>query len=85
MYCDNQGAMKLAKNLLFHTCNKHNDIHHHFIHEKVSEGEIGLSYINTKYQPTDILIKFLGRVKFETHWTTLGLRSLNAMHPKNTS
>jgi hypothetical protein len=82
MHCDNQGAMKLAKNPVFHTHSKHIKIHHHFIWERVSEGEIGLSYINTKSQPTNILTKPLGRVKFETHWTAIGLHSLKALQPK---
>jgi hypothetical protein len=48
MHCDNQGAMKLAKNPIFHAHSKHIKIHHHFIRERVSEEEVGLSYINTK-------------------------------------
>lgn len=59
--------------------------HRNCIRKRVSEGKIELSYINTKYQPADILMKPLGRVKFETHQTALGLRSLKAVHPKNTS
>jgi hypothetical protein len=73
---DNQGAMKLAKNPVFHARTKHIEIHHHFIRERVVEGEIGLQYINTNSQPADILTKPLGRIKFETHRHNLGLHSL---------
>lgn len=30
LLCDNQGEIKLAKNLVFHTFTKHIEIHHHF-------------------------------------------------------
>jgi hypothetical protein len=82
MHCDNQGAMKLAKNPMFLARSKHIKIHHHFIRERVSEGETGLSYINTKFQPANILTKPLGCVKFETHRTVLGLHNLKALQPK---
>jgi hypothetical protein len=35
MYGDNQGPIKLIKNIVFHTCTKHIEIHHHFIQEKI--------------------------------------------------
>jgi hypothetical protein len=68
--------MKLAKNPVFHARTKHIEIHHHFIRERVVEGEISLQYINTNFQPADILTKPLGRIKFETHRHNLGLHSL---------
>ena len=65
--CDNQGALKLAKNPIFHARSKHIEIHHHFIQERVLEGNIGLSYVNTTIQSTNILTKPLGHITFETH------------------
>jgi hypothetical protein len=31
IYCDNQGAIALAKNPQFYACTKHIDIQHHFV------------------------------------------------------
>jgi hypothetical protein len=38
IYCDNQGAIALAKNPQFHARIKHIDIQHYFVREKVNEG-----------------------------------------------
>ena len=77
VYCNNQSAIKLAKNLVFHARNKHIEIHHHFIRERVLEGEVGLKFISTSQQPVDILTKPLGRIKFELHRNSLNLYSLS--------
>lgn len=79
---DNQGAIKLAKNPIFHVRTKYIEIHHHFVRERILEGEIGLRYINTHAQKADILTKPLGRIKFETHIDSLRLQSLTTLlHP----
>jgi hypothetical protein len=77
--CDNQGAIKLAYNPVFHARTKHVKIHYHFIWERVLEGEIHLQYINTRIQPADLLMKSLGHVKFETHRQALGLYKLDSL------
>ena len=53
--CDNQSAIKLAKNLVFHARTKHIETHHHFIKEKVESGQIKLDYVRTDSQPPGIL------------------------------
>ena len=35
IYCDNQKAQALAKNSIFYVRNKHIDIQHHFVKNKV--------------------------------------------------
>ena len=42
MYCDNQSAISIAKNLVHHDLTKHVEIDRHFIKEKVERGEIRL-------------------------------------------
>ena len=54
---DNQSAMSLAKNATFHEQTKHIAIRHHYIREKVDEGEIILEYLPTAEQVADILTK----------------------------
>jgi hypothetical protein len=76
LYIDNQGAIKLAKNPIFHARSKHIEIHYDFITKRVLEGEITLHYINTNAQPVDALTKPLGKTKFVTHRNSLGLHSL---------
>jgi hypothetical protein len=39
---DNQGAIDYSYNAINHSCTKHIDIQHHFIHEKLIFNEIGI-------------------------------------------
>ena len=44
---NNQSAMALTKNTMFHDCIKHITIQHHFTQEKLDSGEIAVDYILT--------------------------------------
>lgn len=57
--CDNQSAIKLSFNPIFHARSKRIEIDHHFIHEKVERGEIVPTYVPSKDQLADILRKSL--------------------------
>ena len=63
LFIDNQSAMSLAKNATFHDRMKHIVIHHHYIREKVDEGEIILEYLPTVEQVADVLTKPLSQEK----------------------
>ena len=65
MFCDNQVAISIAKNLVHHDRTKHMEIDRHFIKEKVEEGSINLIYTPTGLQTADILTKALPRSNFE--------------------
>lgn len=73
IYCDNQGAIALAKNPQFHARTKHIDIQHHFVREKVAEGKVQLSYIPTDKQIADGLTKALPKDRFVQFRKALGL------------
>lgn len=57
LYVDNQSTIRLIKNSEFHKRTKHIDIRHHFIREKVEQGDIEVKYVPTNYQRADILTK----------------------------
>ena len=73
IYCDNQGAQALAKNPTNHSRMKHMDIQHHFVREKVAEGQIQLEHVPTQDQIADGLTKPLPRDAFEKFRNALGL------------
>jgi hypothetical protein len=75
IYCDNQGAIALAKNPQFHARTKHIDIQHHFVREKINEGAVQLEYIETERQVADGLTKALDKVRFERFRKAMGLES----------
>ena len=73
LYCDNQGAIRLSKDLTFHGCTKHIDVHFHFIQQTISTGAISLKYCPTEDMIADIFTKSLARVKFKKFRNLLGL------------
>ena len=57
LYCDNQSAIYLAKNQVYHARTKHIDVRFHKIRELVSSGELLLEKVHTSENVTDMLIK----------------------------
>ena len=70
---DNQSAMALARNDAFHNRTKHIAIRHHFICERIEDGEIDVEYVPTDRQVADVLTKPLSRVKHERFVEGMGL------------
>lgn len=60
---DNQGAMKLAMNPVYHNRTKHIDIKYHHVREVIRRGEVMLEYCPTGEMVADILTKNLPRPK----------------------
>ncbi|KAE8733549.1 hypothetical protein F3Y22_tig00001120pilonHSYRG00173 [Hibiscus syriacus] len=65
LYCDNQSAIRLAENPVFHARTKHVEVHYHFVREKVLQEEIEMRQIKTDEQIADLFTKSLSVGKFE--------------------
>lgn len=63
IHCDNQGAMKLAKNNAFSSRTKHIHVKQQFLHEAVEKGIVTLKYVSTNQMIADVLTKGLPREK----------------------
>ena len=59
LHCDNQGAIWLSKDLTFHACTKHINVHFYFIRQTISSGQIILKYCPTNEMVADIFTKSL--------------------------
>lgn len=70
---DNQSAIMLSKNLVFHDRSKHIDTKFHFIRDCIEEGRVDVEFIGTHDQLADILTKPLGGVKFIELHSRIGL------------
>ena len=62
---DNRGAIVLSKDNKLHQRTKHINIHYHFIHEAVEDGQIRMKYVPTDQNPADIFTKPLSKTKFQ--------------------
>jgi len=65
IFCDNQSAIQLTKNAVFHKRSKHIDINFHFTRELVERKEIVIHYLQTDLMLGDILTKSLTKYKHD--------------------
>ena len=73
---DNQGAIAIAKNPVYHSRTKHIDIKYHYICEAIQDKAIQLEYCPTEEMLADILTKPLACEKFEKLREKMGLQEL---------
>lgn len=66
LFCDNQSAIHLAKNSIFHSRSKHIDVRYHWIREILNHKLLELEKIHTDDNGADMLTKALVREKLET-------------------
>ena len=65
IFCDNQSAIQLAKNQVYHARTKHIDVRYHFVREIIEEGGVTVKKIHTTENPADMLTKVVTAVKFQ--------------------
>ena len=66
LICDNQTALHIASNPIFHERTKHIKVDCHFIREKIASGCMATSFVNSNDQLVDIFTKSLRgpRIKY---------------------
>jgi len=74
LYVDNNSAIQLMKNPVFHGRSKHIDIKYHYIRECVERGEIVVKRVSTLEQKADSLTKAMPVVKLGEMRHLLGVR-----------
>ena len=73
---DNQSAIALTKNPVFHGRSKHIHSRYHFIRECVEKDQIEVEHVSGDKQKADILTKALGRIKFQEMRSFIGMEDL---------
>jgi hypothetical protein len=74
LFCDNQGAISLAKDPTFHARTKHIDTKFHFVRQTVDLGHASVQYCPTHEMIADVFTKSLARPKLEKFRSSLGLK-----------
>ena len=76
VYCDNQSAIHLTKNPMYHERSKHIAVKYNFICETISEGIVVVKKVAIADNPADMMTKPVPLHKFKHCLDLIGIYSL---------
>ena len=77
LYCDNQSAIQVAHNPIFHAKIKHIEIDVHYIRDLVQENIVNLQFCPSEDRTTNIFTKSMLEAKFLKLRSMLGMIEVN--------
>lgn len=78
VFNDNNGALKLSENPVFHQRTKHINVRHHFVRDVVKSGLLKVEHISTDDMAADVLTKGLSGPKHVKCLKKLGMEGIRS-------